>query len=186
TATLFGGYEYNNGGGGLSVSHVDPPFGFVGGGTSVIINGTGFQNGATVHFGGIPATNVFFSDDMHLTCDTPAGTLGPVDVTVTNPDTTVATLAAGFHYTDGSTAVFDVDPDSGPTAGGSAITILGDGFQAGATVTIGGAPATNVVFVDVNHITCDTPPGPAGFVDVTVTNPDTTTATLFGGFNYTP
>ncbi|PYR31928.1 MAG: hypothetical protein DMF90_24635, partial [Acidobacteria bacterium] len=38
-----------------------------------------------------------------------------------------------------------VAPNSGSTAGGTAVTITGSNFAAGATVTLGAAAATNVV-----------------------------------------
>jgi CSLREA domain-containing protein len=72
----------------------------------------------------------------------------------------------------GSPTVTSVGPTSGAAAGGTAVTITGTGFAAGATVTIGGAAATNVVVVDGSTITCKTPALPAGTLnDVVVTNP---------------
>ena len=62
-------------------------------------------------------------------------------------------------------------PDSGPTAGGTSISVFGVCFEDGATVSVGGNPATSVVFVDANTLTCVTPAGTAGLADVTVTNP---------------
>lgn len=114
---------------------------------------------------------------------------GPFAVTVTGQVIAVDTVdLAGSPFTIdvGGVDVVSVAPNSGPIAGGTPIAIAGAGFQAGATVLIGGNPAVNVVVVDTNNITCDTPAGAAGFADVTVTNPDTTTGTLFGGFDYTP
>lgn len=80
--------------------------------------------------------------------------------------------------------ITDIDPDEGPEAGGTSVTITGTDFQTGATVTIGGNAATSVVVVDPTEITCTTPAGTAGAVDVVVTNPDTGTDTLVGGFTY--
>lgn len=81
----------------LTVSGVDPATGDEAGGTSVTITGTGFESGATVTFGGNAATNVSVVDSTTITCDTPAGTTGTVDVVVTvNGES--ATLSAGFEY----------------------------------------------------------------------------------------
>jgi len=55
-------------------------------------------------------------------------------------------------------------PISGPSSGNTNITITGTNFVSPATVTIGGAPATNVVVVSDTQITATTPagfPGPA-------------------------
>ena len=68
--------------------------------------------------------------------------------------------------------VSSVSPNSGPTAGGTAVTITGTNFAAGATVTFGGTAATNVVVVNSTTITATTPAGSAGAVTVTVTNPE--------------
>ncbi|MBI3650152.1 MAG: DUF11 domain-containing protein [Acidobacteria bacterium] len=40
-----------------------------------------------------------------------------------------------------------ISPVSGPVAGGTSVTITGTGFQAGATVTLGGTAATNITVV---------------------------------------
>ena len=60
-------------------------------------------------------------------------------------------------------------PNSGSTAGGTAVTITGTNFAAGATVTFGSTAATNVVVVNSTTITATTPAGSAGAVTVTVT-----------------
>jgi hypothetical protein len=81
--------------------------------------------------------------------------------------------------------VSSIAPSSGPLAGGTAVTITGTGFEAGATVAIGGASATSVVVVSDTSITAVTPSGTAGAQDVVVTNPDGGfSGTLAGGFTY--
>ena len=80
--------------------------------------------------------------------------------------------------------ISSIAPTSGPTVGGTEFSILGNNFQSGATVTIGGATATDVNVTDANTITATTPAGSAGTADVVVTNPDSQSATLTGGFTY--
>ena len=63
-------------------------------------------------------------------------------------------------------------PNRGPAAGGTAVTIAGSNFKAGATVTFGGAAADSVTVVSSSQITCTTPAHFPAAVDVTVTNPD--------------
>jgi hypothetical protein len=63
------------------------------------------------------------------------------------------------------------------------VRILGQGFQPGATVTIGGA-ASNVVVVDSRTITATTPAHAAAAVDVVVTNPDGSSSRLPAGYRY--
>ncbi|GEM_PF-1384091 len=79
-----------------------------------------------------------------------------------------------------------VVPSAGPSAGGTAVTVYGNRFHAGATVKVGDTPATNVTVVSGRTITCDTPAGAAGAADVVVTHPDGPSATLAGGFEYVP
>ncbi|HKK92073.1 MAG TPA: IPT/TIG domain-containing protein, partial [Longimicrobiales bacterium] len=168
-----------------TVTSITPDRGPPSGGTSVTVGGTRFESGATVTIGGAPATNVQWVDATTITATTPAGTVGAADVVVTNPDTQAGTLAGGYTYTPGPSVAL-ITPSAGPTAGGTRVTIAGSGFEPGATVTLGGTPATNVVVQSGTSITATTPSSPAGVVDVVVTNPDTRAATLVDGYTYAP
>jgi hypothetical protein len=66
---------------------------------------------------------------------------------------------------------------------GDSVTINGTNFQNGATATFGGLNATTTS-VSSTAITVTLPVHAAGMVDVTVTNPDTQSATKSGGFAY--
>ena len=65
-------------------------------------------------------------------------------------------------------SITGVLPISGPSSGNTNITITGTNFEASATVTIGGTPATNVVVVSDTQITATTPAGFPGPAVVTV------------------
>src|SRR5262249_57861434 len=80
--------------------------------------------------------------------------------------------------------VTGVSPNSGSTAGGTAVTISGTNFVTGATVSIGGVAATNVNVVNSGSITATTPAHAAGLVTVAVTNPDSQSASLSNSFTY--
>jgi len=82
-------------------------------------------------------------------------------------------------------AVSLVSPVSGNIAGGTAVTITGTNFKAGATVKFGGTAASNVVFQNSTTLTATTPVHAAGAVEVAVTNPDGQTGTQLSGFTYT-
>jgi hypothetical protein len=114
-----------------------------------------------------------------ITCDTPAGPAGTVNVTVTTPQGTSAANPPDddFTYEDAPT-VTGVAPDNGSTAGGTPITITGTGFIGATVADIGGSNActTDFTVVSATSITCDTPAGPAGTVNVTVTTPQGTSA----------
>jgi hypothetical protein len=79
--------------------------------------------------------------------------------------------------------VTSISPSSGSTFGGTAITIGGEGFAAGATVTIGGVAATSVVVVNDRSLTATTAPRTAGAADVVVAVAGRQ-ASLPGGFTF--
>ncbi len=75
-----------------------------------------------------------------------------------------------------------IGPQSGPDAG-TAVTLTGSNFALGATVTIGGLPATDVVVVGPNQITATTPAlEPGTMNDVLVVNPNGSNDALLAGF----
>ena len=123
-----------------TVSAVSPNSGSVTGGTAVTITGTNFATGATVTFGASAATNVVVVSATQITATTPAQSAGAVSVTVTNPGSQIGSLTNGFTYVVQPT-VSSVTPNHGPIAGGTAVTITGTNFAAGATVTFGSASA---------------------------------------------
>jgi len=84
--------------------------------------------------------------------------------------------------------VTGISPTSGSEKGRENVTITGDFFKDGATVTIGGAAATSVNVKSKTEITAITPPGTAGqTVDVVVTNPKLADkpGELTGAYTYT-
>jgi hypothetical protein len=101
------------------------------------------------------------------------------------------TDAARWLYGDGLTwcttgppSVTGIGPTFGATTGGTVVTIGGGNFVPGATVTIGGVPATSVSVLSSSSLTATTGPHAAGPADVAVTNPDLTSATKTGAYMY--
>jgi|GEM_PF-6330063 len=78
-----------------------------------------------------------------------------------------------------------ITPKSGPTAGGTVVTIGGNGLGGGiGTVTFGGVAATGISTTgNPPSYVCTTPPHDAGAVDVVIINGGGT-ATSAGGFTY--
>ncbi|HWE65827.1 MAG TPA: IPT/TIG domain-containing protein [Acidimicrobiales bacterium] len=66
--------------------------------------------------------------------------------------------------------VTGVVPSSGPTAGGTTVTISGSGFACVTGVKFGTTPAASFTVVSPTQITAVSPAGAAGTIDVTVTN----------------
>ena len=67
--------------------------------------------------------------------------------------------------------VDSASPTTGPTSGGTKITITGSDFVSGAAVTVGGKSCTNVVIVTSSEITCTAPKGTKGNTQISVTDP---------------
>ncbi len=78
-----------------------------------------------------------------------------------------------------------IAPVRGPGTGGTAITITGTNFKAGATVTVGGVAATQVVVTPTSITAMTAASTTYGAVDVVVDNKDgSPTANITKGFRY--
>jgi hypothetical protein len=109
-------------------------------------------------------------------------------VVVPNPGGESNTSVNAITYTAvplPAPTVTGVAPTSGPTAGGTSITITGTGFVSGATVLLGGTAASNVVVNNSTTIAATTPAHAAGDVNVAVTNPDAQSGSKVNAFTYT-
>ena len=147
---------------GPTVTRLSPDQGATAGGTLVTVEGTGLAGTSEVRFGETLATDVSIIDTATVQCRTPAGTAGVVSVTIT---TGSAQAAATYRYVD-PPAVTTVHPASGPSTGGTMVTITGAQFVEVPTVTFGDLPATEVVLVDEQTCTCVTPAHAVGPVQV--------------------
>lgn len=98
-----------------------------------------------------------------------------------------ATNMAEFFDTSSTPVptISNLIPTSGPSTGGTSVTIAGNGFAAGATVMFGGVPATGVVVNNHSAITAVTPAHAIGTINITVTNTNGISGTLANGFTYT-
>ncbi|MGZ4342274.1 MAG: beta strand repeat-containing protein [Solirubrobacteraceae bacterium] len=151
-----------------SVTSVSPASGPTAGGTSITINGTGFTGATAVSFGGTAATTYTVNSSSKITATAPAESAGTVDITVTTPGGTSSTGSGDrYTYANGPT-VATISPSSGPTAGGTSVTITGANLANATTVKFG----TSVATINSNtatQIVAIAPAGSAGAVDVTVT-----------------
>jgi hypothetical protein len=155
-----------------AVTNVNPDEGPAAGGTSVTITGTNLTGATEVKFGTNNATAVNVVSATEVTATSPAGT-GTVDVTVTTPaGTSPNTAADDFTYNAAPVppAVTNVNPDEGPAAGGTSVTITGTNLTGATEVKFGTNNATAVNVVSATEVTATSPAG-TGTVDVTVTTP---------------
>jgi hypothetical protein len=147
-------------------SSLSPVSGATAGGDTVTISGTGLSTATAVNFGASAATPTVLSDSQ-LTVTVPAGAApGPVGVSVTTAGGTNNGLS--YTYVDAPT-ITALSPASGPTSGGTAVTVTGTNLATTQQVTFDGAPAPFTVISDT-AVSAVTPPGTAGAVDVVLTN----------------
>jgi hypothetical protein len=181
TETAPDAYEYTDD---PVIGTIDPTRGPVTGGTVVTITGVNLTGATSVTFDGIPGTGLTVVSDTELTVTAPAGSVGDANVIVTAP--AGASDPGVFTYYAVAT-IGDVDPDSGPVAGGTTVRIVGACFTGATSVVFGGVPATSFTVNSDTLITAVAPAGRGtGAVDVTVTGGgDCGTTTLPGGFTYT-
>lgn len=170
-----------------SATGIDPDHGPEAGGTVVTITGTDFTADATVSVDGGAAITPTSIDPAgtSLTYTAPPHVPGPVGVTVTTAGGTTAPLTYTYDPApSGSTPVapvaLGIDPDHGPEAGGTVVTITGTGFTADATVSVDGGPAITPTAIDPagTSLTYPAPAHAPGPVGVTVTTADGTTDPL--------
>jgi hypothetical protein len=136
---------------------VSPAAGSTLGGTVVTLSGANFYDGPTeVVFDGLPGT-ISSVTPTSLTVTTPAHVAGPAAVTVITAGATT-TLAGGFTFV-APPRVREIDPTSGPAAGYTAITIVGESFTPATQITFNGTPLLCPLFVNANRIRGLVPPG---------------------------
>ena len=169
TVSLVNGFTYNAPSA-PTLTSVTPSSGPTAGGTPITLTGTNFATGATVTVGGTAATGVTRVNSTTVTATTPAGTSGPKMVQITS-NGQMASMANAFTYNAPSAPTLtSVTPGSGPTAGGTPITLTGTNFATGATVTVGGTAATGVTRVNSTTVTATTPAGTSGPKMVQITS----------------
>jgi hypothetical protein len=144
-----------------SVSAVSPSSGSTAGGTAVTITGTNFTGATAVRFGSTPATSFSVTGPTSISAQSPAGSLGTVDITVTTLGGT-STVGSADHFTYTTPpppppTVSAVSPSSGPAAGGTAVTITGTNFTGATAVRFGSTPATSFSVTGPSSISAQSP-----------------------------
>lgn len=79
-----------------------------------------------------------------------------VDLRIVNDDGGEFVFSRAFTYAYPPPVITAIDPASGPSSGGTTVTLIGSGFRPGAIVEFGGKPAS-VVSVTPTSIVCVTP-----------------------------
>ncbi len=170
-----------------TVTGVIPAGGPMAGGTSVVITGTDFTSATQVLFGQLNAASFTVDSDSQISAHSPPQVSGTVDVTVTTPSgVSVIDPADQFVYLAEAPTVTSISPSSGPTAGGTAVTITGTNLTGVLGVSFGTAAALTVQFVSDTSVIAVSPLAAAGTVDLTVTTVNGTSPTSASDqFTYT-
>jgi prepilin-type N-terminal cleavage/methylation domain-containing protein len=157
-------------------------------GTIISVTGSGWplsDNNYTVTVGGTTATNSLTANSsgaLSGTITVPSISTGSQTVSITESISGIQIFSTNFTVL-GLPTVTGISPNSGPTAGGTNVTINGTNFVTGATVTIGGNAATGVSVTNSTTITATTPAGTAGTVSVIVTTAGGS-SNAFSGYTY--
>ncbi|MGX5773722.1 IPT/TIG domain-containing protein [Methylorubrum zatmanii] len=130
-------------------------------------HGTATASGTAITY--TPAPGYFGSDSFTYTAANASGPSAPTTVTLT--------------VTPGTPSLSGLSPASGPTAGGTAVTLTGLNLSGATAVSFGGTPATSFSVASPTAISAVAPAHAAGAVSIAVTTPGGT-ATLASGFTY--
>ncbi|RXS70753.1 cell shape-determining protein [Streptomyces sp. TM32] len=148
------------------VTGISPNQGAPEGNTGVTITGSGFTGATLVRFGSTP-TNFVLVSDTQITARTPPGS-GTVMVTVTAP-TGTSTQNVLFTYTTVAAPVLTtLSPASGPTSGGTVVTLSGINLAGVLSVKFGVNSAT-MLSNTASQVVVVAPAGVLSSVAVTVT-----------------
>jgi len=154
---------------------IKPSQGSTSGGTDVGIGGTYIVPGLveSVHFGTVAATWTTYPTTGVIVATAPPEPAGTVNITVTTTDGTSApTSADQFTYVAPTPAISGIMPTSGPTAGGTTITVQGTHLTGATKVTFGTSAATTTKVASTgDSLTAKDPAHAAGGVKVSVTTP---------------
>lgn len=94
--------------------------------------------------------------------------------------------SGGGGGTGSTVTVTSITPNSGPWRGSVPVTIAGEGFSSGATVTVGGSTCINPIVMNAQQVLCTTTRHVVtGLADVVVTNADSGSGTLDDGYRTT-
>ncbi len=153
------------------VTSVGPTTGPTVGGTLVTITGTHLTGATAVTVGGMAVSSYTVHSNTTITATTPAGDAGAADVVVTTPYGNSGDSGTGDFTYVSAPLVTSVSPTTGPTVGGTLVTITGTHLTGATAVMIGGAPVSSFTVHSNTAITATTPAGDAGAADVVVTTP---------------
>jgi hypothetical protein len=163
---------------------IEPSHGPFSGGTRTIVRGNGFGSNVRVWFGDteVPESDVVAVDAKRIQVTAPPGE-GLVSVVAQNGDdeSTRVELTDGFAYDE-----FRAEPASGPTSGGTLVTIYGQSpsFDEDTEISIDREPCEIEEVRSETELVCRTPPGTPGAKPLRVTTSDGVSTDVLDAFTY--
>jgi hypothetical protein len=158
------------------VSGLSSTAGPTAGGQTVTLSGSALTGATAVWFGTTKATSVTRLSATSVRAVTPSRPAGDVDVRVTTPMGTSPVAANGRYSYQPVPAVTAIAPSTGPSKGGTVVTITGTGLGRTTGVRFG-ATWVNFTRISATTVRVTSPAHAAGTVDVRVTTPGGTSAT---------
>lgn len=164
----------------LALRRLLPPRGSSAGGTAVLLEGSAFLRDfagsgtqakplTSIKVGSNPVLDFQIIDDETIELRTPPGVAGRASVSLTNPNGSVICNNCFTYYDD--LVVTSFSPREGPLAGGTEVTLNGQGFTEDTQVLFGQFSSPQVTFVSSTQLKAVAPRGAAAdLVDVVTYN----------------
>jgi hypothetical protein len=174
----------------LGIDSIKPAAGPVSGGTTVTLEGRGFESGMTVEFGQNAGTVTSVNPaGTRARATTPPGSVGPVDVVVDKSKVESVRARDAYLYENSQQTgltVASVRPDHGPASGGTPVMLVGYGLGDPDLVVTFGSTTATIQDQGPGFAVVTAPPSTPGLVDVTVsyTGGGTSSATKGDAFEY--
>ena len=147
--------------------------GIISGGDIVQLIGENFQEGASVTVGGIEILDVVYISPTEITITIPEDAVGASAIVITNPDGQPSEpLDIQIEPRVPVPILDSVTSDSGIITEGTIVQLLGQNFQEGASVSVGGIEILDVELISPTEITFTIPASMVGDVEIVLTNPD--------------
>jgi hypothetical protein len=174
------------------VTSASPETGPAAGNTEVTIRGANFTSDTGILFGELLPTTLEVINEGVIRATTPMHQAGVVPIVLIQADGAEVVTELSFTYEEPAAAaapvpltIESVDPSTGTTEGGSAVTITGTSFVNGMAVLFDLVAASEVNVVNGSLLTATTPAHAESEVDVMLTLPDGRSATAAAAFTYT-